>query len=65
MKLAKAIEILELNVKVAGKRMPTDTLDALKLGIEALTLIDQLRFDGSPYYPAGLKGETEEEQDGV
>jgi len=32
---------------------------AVKLGIEALKLVDQLRFDGSPYYPKPLIGETE------
>ncbi|GAI62189.1 unnamed protein product, partial [marine sediment metagenome] len=35
MKLPKAIEIGELNIKEAGRKMPPDTLDALKLLVEA------------------------------
>jgi len=36
MNLPKAIEILELNVQSVGRQMPTDTLQAVKLGIEAI-----------------------------
>lgn len=32
----KAIEILDLNIKEAGKKMPPDILDALKLGRQAV-----------------------------
>lgn len=35
MKLAKAIEIGKLNIKEAGKKMPPDVLDALKLLVGA------------------------------
>lgn len=35
MKIEKAIEILELNIKEAGKQMPPDCKNAVKLGIEA------------------------------
>lgn len=35
MKLVKAIEILDLNIKSVGRDMPTDTLQALKLLTEA------------------------------
>ncbi len=35
MKLTKAIEIGVLNIKEAGKKMPPDTLNALKLLVEA------------------------------
>ncbi len=34
--------------------------DSIKLGIEALKLVDNLRFDGSPYYPNELPGETKQ-----
>jgi len=50
MHLNKAIEILELNIKEAGKKMPPDTLDALKLGVEALE-----RFKSARDYPGRLK----------
>ena len=33
---------------------------ALQLGIEALKMIDNLRFDGSPFYPNLLLGETKD-----
>jgi len=35
MKLPKAIEIGELNIKEVGRKMSPDTLDALKLLVEA------------------------------
>lgn len=35
MELEKAIEILELNIKSVGTKMPTDTLQAVKLLVEA------------------------------
>jgi len=34
--------------------------ESTKLGIEALKLVDNLRFDGSPYYPNELPGETKD-----
>ncbi len=39
----KAIEILELNVQEAGKKMPADTLEALKLAIEAVKVVKAIR----------------------
>lgn len=53
MKLSEAIEILDLNVEKAGKQMPPDTLQALKLGIEALERIQTART-----YPGRLKTYT-------
>lgn len=43
MKLIKAKEILELNIKLAGKKMPPDTLEALKLSIEAIKRVKACR----------------------
>jgi len=60
LKLTKAIEILDLNIKEAGKKMPADTLDSLKLGVEALTVIGYLRNAERPIRPPLLSGETEE-----
>lgn len=59
MKIGKAIEILN-NAK--NRELPAtikELDDALNLGIESLKLIDNLRFDGSPYYPDLLPGETD------
>ena len=60
MKLEEAIEILVLDKACEFEGSVTDLEDALQLGIEALNLIDNLRFDGSPYYPKLLLSETEE-----
>lgn len=60
MELAKAIEIGELNIKKAGKQMPPDVLDALKLLTEAgkQTLQDRI---GNPLLDGDLlPGETED-----
>jgi len=43
LKLSKAKEILELNLNMAGKKMPPDVKDALKLGVEALKFIKDNR----------------------
>jgi len=43
MNLSKALEILTLNVKEAGKKMPPDTLEALKKAIECTTYCIQVR----------------------
>lgn len=43
MKLAKAKEILDLNIKEASKQMPPDTLQALKIASEGLNYILHLR----------------------
>ena len=45
MKLETAIEILERNVNQEGRQMPTDALQAVKLGIEALkSKLEDRRF---------------------
>lgn len=41
--IKKAIEILELNLKGAGKSMPPDVKDSLSLGVEAMKRIDSQR----------------------
>lgn len=41
--LTKAIEILDLNVKEVGEKMPADTLLAVKLGSFALKRINAMR----------------------
>jgi len=56
--LKKAIEIGELNIKEVGRKMPPDTLDALKLLTEAGKHIEAYRhppFQGSKEL---LPGET-------
>ena len=45
MKLAKAREVLELNLKEAGRHMPADVRDALKLHLEASKRIEEIRFN--------------------
>jgi len=45
MSLEKAIELLDLNLKVAGKSMPPDVKDALALAIAALHSILAQRQD--------------------
>jgi len=45
--LLKAAEILQLNVKEAGAKMPEDVRDALIYGKEALERIDYGRKNGS------------------
>ncbi|GAI28145.1 unnamed protein product [marine sediment metagenome] len=60
MKLAKAIEIGELNLKEAGPKMPPDCKDAIQLLINSARRIEQLRK--MPLYPFDTKlpGETPE-----
>ena len=59
MNLPKAIEILELNLRVAGKAMPPDTQEALKLGIEAQHFIIENRHKCSRSVFTLLPGETD------
>jgi len=60
MKLTKAIEIGELNIKEAGPKMPPDVLDALKLLVAAGKREQTLRYE-IPYDRDGLlPGETPE-----
>lgn len=58
MELAKSIKILELNLKVAGRKMPIDCQDALKLGIEALDYLQRERQSNPGVAFTVLKGET-------
>ena len=60
MTIDEAIGILVAKKKDDEERRATDSAEACQLGIEALKLVDNLRFDGSPYYPNLLPGETEE-----
>lgn len=59
MTLTKAIEIMELNVKEAGSIMPPDTLEALKLHIEAAKHFKDRRVLGCREVDFLLPGETE------
>lgn len=58
MDIPKAIEILNINITKVGRRMPPDTLDALKLGVQALTRViaDRYGSDNPVFVP--LEGET-------
>lgn len=49
MNLLKAVEILELNIKEAGKKMPPDTLTAVKLGAQAIKRLALARSYGDPH----------------
>lgn len=60
MKLSKAIEILDLNIKEAGSKMPTDTLDALKIGRHAIERIEECRLADHTIKEDLLPGETKE-----
>jgi len=43
MKLSKALEILTLNINEAGKKMPPDTLEALKTATACITYCINVR----------------------
>ena len=60
MTISKAIEILELNLKETGKRMPGDCRDALLMAVEALKRTHRARQTGLPIPYAYLPGETRE-----
>lgn len=60
MKLSKAREIVQLNIKEASKKMPPDCLDALKLLDEAAKRLEQWRGLGIPEDLELLPGETPE-----
>lgn len=59
MKRVKAMEILELNILEAGKKMPPDVKTALELHIEAMKVLTAIRE--TAWYQAGylLPGEDE------
>jgi len=46
-KILKALEIIDLNIKEAGKSMPPDVKEALTLAMEALDLICSIRNNAS------------------
>lgn len=58
MTLEKALEILELNAKEARKSMPSDTLHALMLGIEALRVVKASRYQSASHQIPRLPGES-------
>lgn len=60
MKLTKSIEIIELNINIAGPKMPADCLDALKVNLEAAKRIQDGRAKGYDYFGHLLPGETDE-----
>ena len=59
MTIDKAIEVLETEAHLAERQPETGIYDALKLGIEALRRLEELRTpaSGDPLLP--LPGETE------
>lgn len=60
MTLDKAIEILDLNIKEAGKKMPPDVNAALGLGIQALKRWEIHRNECPGCFRELLPGETKE-----
>lgn len=60
MTIPKAIEIIDLNLKEAGDKMPPDVKDALELGKEALNYISLNRSLWGDLEAFKLKGETED-----
>jgi len=55
--LEKAIEVLELNLNEAGKKMPPDVKDSLSLGVEAMKRIRRQRSQTIPINQPLLPGE--------
>ncbi|MBA7582536.1 hypothetical protein ES708_24466 [subsurface metagenome] len=58
MKLPKVKEILDLNVREAGSKMPPDTLDALKIASHAISRIVTMRSYGINQAILPLPGEN-------
>ncbi len=56
--IEKAIEVLELNLKEAGNKMPLDVRDALSLSMEAMKRIRRQRSLTIPINQPPLPGET-------
>ena len=60
MQIDEAIKRLGfIETRMASTFCPEDRA-ALQMGKEALKVVDNLRFKGSPFYPCLLPGETEE-----
>ena len=57
--IEKAVEILRLNVKEAGKKMPSDVVDAVNLGIEAMLAVQDCRSLTHSELPELLPGEIQ------
>ena len=58
MKPQKAIEIIELNIREAGPKMPPDTLEALKLHVFAFKRLLKMRSYGIGQAILPLPGEN-------
>lgn len=58
MNLHKAIQIGELNIALAGKKMPPDTKDALILLVESGQAVQNARNFGVSVSPSLLPSET-------
>lgn len=59
MKITKAIDILELNLRVVGSLRLEEVYKAVALGVEALKIIDELQLAGDPISPGLLPGQTD------
>lgn len=55
----KAKEIIDLNIKEAGKKMPPDVKDALQLSSENLERLLYARIVPDAYYTRLLPSETD------
>lgn len=60
MNLSKAKEIIDLNIKEAGKKMPPDVKTALTIGSEAIGAIIQWREDNDDDFLWDFASETED-----
>lgn len=60
MKAEKAKEIIDLNIKVAGKTMPPDVKDSLIIASEAIHWLLQWRGTNSSLSNVRLPSETED-----
>lgn len=58
MDIDEAIRIKSLEGEEFLHTDPDKIDEAERLSVEALMLVNNLRFDGSPYYPHLLPGET-------
>jgi hypothetical protein len=62
-KLSKAIEVLDLNVKEAHKTMPQDVKDALNLAINCMKTVQYIRNGGNWSFQALFPDEAPEEHE--
>ena len=61
-KMSKAIEVLDLNIKEAGKKMPPDVKDSLALSVSLMKAVQYVRKGGNWEPHALLPGEAPEEE---